>query len=77
MPADTRRQGRLRKVLSLDEKLDICEKVLIDHQKHREVAKEHRVRPGRVANLMHKLKRQPKLLTELFDVRLSKQSIKK
>ena len=64
-------------MLSFDEKLDICEKVLIDHQKHREVAKHYRVRPGRVASLIHKLKRQPKLLSELYDERLGKQHVKK
>ena len=39
VPYADRRQGRNRRVLTLDEMLEISQKVLLDFEKHKDVAK--------------------------------------
>ena len=72
VPNGARRLGKLRKALNFDEKLEICEKVLLGHMMHKEVAQVYHVSQGTVSCLIHKCKRKPKYLAELHEKMLDK-----
>ena len=65
IPPGERKQGSKRKILSLQEKFEISQRILIDLHKHKDVAKEYRVSVARIAMLMSKIKKKPNLLNEL------------
>ena len=54
------------KRLSLDEKVAVVHAVLVQHLKHADVAKEHRVRTSVVSILVNKAKKKPTFLKELL-----------
>ena len=65
VPSPERRQGRNRTRLTLNEKLEISQLVLVDYIKYKDVAKQYRVSVNRVCQLIHRIKRKPNMLSEL------------
>ena len=53
--------------MTLDEKLEISNKVLVELLKHKDVAKEYRVSAARVSQLICRIKKQPKMLELLVE----------
>ena len=48
-PHQSRKLSKKRKPLSVSDKIDIVHRVIIQHEKHADIAKEYRVRPSVVA----------------------------
>ena len=51
----------------LKEKMEIVERVVVDFESHKDVARAYRVSPSVVSMLLHKIKKNPLLLSELID----------
>ena len=73
VPIGSRKKGRRRSVLSVDEKICIVHKVLISFEHQREVAKEYRISPNSVAQIVHKAKKKPKFIRELWNRKAEKE----
>ena len=65
-PVGMRRSHNRRKHLSLNEKVEIIYKVLVQHEKIQDVAKEHRIKANHVSFLSRRASKNPTFLRELF-----------
>ena len=64
---DSRRRTKMRRNLTLAEKVDIVKRVKFEWKTYAEVAKEFRVTVSAVSAVMSKLRQNPKYLKELAD----------
>jgi hypothetical protein len=69
VPHHSRKVSKKRKPFTIANKIDIVYKVIIEHDKQADVAKEYRVRPGVIASLIHKSKKKPGFIAELMSNR--------
>ena len=65
-PAPARKKGSKRAMLTQSEKLAIVHAVVVKLKKLKDVAKEYRVTVSTVGVLVHKARRKPKFIEELF-----------
>ena len=49
--------------------MEIVEKVVVNFESHKDVARIYRVSPNVISMLLHKIKKNPLLLSELIDKR--------
>ena len=73
VPIGMRRRSRRRAVLSVDEKINIVHKVLVEFEYQKDVAKEYRISIQTVSTLVSKAKKKPEFLRELWDKRSKKE----
>ena len=73
VPPGRRKRLKKQKPLTVSEKVEIVHKVLVQHEKVLEVAREHRRGVGVVQSLVTKARNNPALLSELMASRDSKE----
>ena len=64
-----RHRSKRRGPLTITERIDIVHRVLIGHEKHAELAREHRVTAAVIGMVMTKARRNPKFLRALLEKR--------
>ena len=72
-PLGLKRRRRRAKPLDLDQKLRIVERVIIGGESQSDLAKDYRLSPAAVSNLITKVRKKPELLRELITQRSEKQ----
>ena len=72
-PPGLGRRRRRAGPLTLDGKLDIVPRVLVDGEAQKELAKEYRYSQAAVSALVTKVRKKPELLRELITARAKKQ----
>ena len=72
-PLGLKRRRRRAKPLDLDQKLRIVERVIIGGESQTDLAKDYRLSPAAVSNLITKVRKKPELLRELITQRSEKQ----
>jgi len=59
--------------LSVDDKINIVHKVLVEFKYQQDVAKEYRISLNHVSQLVHKARKKPEFLRELWGKRSKKE----
>jgi len=72
-----RYKSKRRGPLTISERIDIAHRVLIGFEKHSDLAKEFRVSPGVIAQVIHKAKVNKEFLSELLSKRDEKEHKRK
>ena len=61
-----RRRMKKRRPLTTHDRVSIVHQVLVNHEKHADVAKAYRVSPQVVASLILRVRRKPEVLREIM-----------
>ena len=63
----SRHRSKRRGPLTIAERIDIVHRVMIGHEKHSELAREHRVTAAVIGKVVIKAKKNPKFLKALLE----------
>ena len=72
-PPGLGRRRRRAGPLTLDEKLEVVHRILVDGEAQKDLAKEYRYSQAAISSLVCKVRKKPELLRELISARAKKQ----